>query len=444
MFDFLKKKKVEVKEMDESSFDHDFRSCLIRLESLLHREESTEQIIIDTLKSACEFYDAEWCGIITTDTATKMWSAAIWYDAVEGAMAQTLFDEDEYFENYPRWVKAIETQEPVVIEDVAKLTDLTESEALHYKKLEVISVMGAPFGNRPQGFLIVKNPKKYKTNPDLLKMLAFVSMSTLYLQEVLLGMKNQYEDSVSEDMPENGIRINLFGVPELITPVGIFNATKYNAQNAWMILTYLTLHNKPIPSRNMAEVLWPDKDLDVATGSIRGIIYRFRKRMALTADVSILNSSDMGYALNPKIPFSCDVWEMDELCKKAHETGDLQTRINLLEKAVCLYKGTIYREVSDQEWLMGIATAYDAKYAKTLKELFEACAQSENYEKIHQIAMESIKVMPNNYETYYWMFKALEISGNQGLLRKQIDKLRVSLTEEEVKQLKNMFNIDDI
>ena len=101
---FRKKNNEEVRGFEKIQFDSDFRRTLIELEAKLHSEEATEQIIMDTLVTVCDFYQADWAGILTTDSDTKMWSAVAWFNSKTGAMAKTLFDEDEYFENYPRWV----------------------------------------------------------------------------------------------------------------------------------------------------------------------------------------------------------------------------------------------------------------------------------------------------------------------------------------------------
>ncbi len=44
-----------------------------------------------------------------------------------------------------------------------KLPAISDIEMKRYDKLEVHGVMGAPFGMRPQGFMVVKNARKYKT-----------------------------------------------------------------------------------------------------------------------------------------------------------------------------------------------------------------------------------------------------------------------------------------
>ena len=171
-------------EESEQKFYKSFHDDLIHLEHDMHNEEGTSNIVTAAVKACYEFYDADWAGVLTADPITKMWSPSVWLSRRTGWNSETLFEEYEVFDDYPRWVDSLHTGQPVIIEDVSMLTDLSESEARHYKKLHVIGVIGATFGERPTGFMVIKNPRRYKENPDFTKMMAFVGLSTLYLDEL--------------------------------------------------------------------------------------------------------------------------------------------------------------------------------------------------------------------------------------------------------------------
>ncbi len=46
-----------------------------------------------TLITACEFYEADWCGIILLDLDISVWRPYWWYDVKCGEMADTAFHE---------------------------------------------------------------------------------------------------------------------------------------------------------------------------------------------------------------------------------------------------------------------------------------------------------------------------------------------------------------
>mgnify|MGYP000944598124 CR=1 FL=1 len=77
-------------------------------------------------------------------------------------------------------MESIKSGKAVVVEDVSLHPGLSETEVARYKKLEVRGVMGVPYGLQSLGFMVVENPQRYKNNPDYLKMMAFVSLSSYY------------------------------------------------------------------------------------------------------------------------------------------------------------------------------------------------------------------------------------------------------------------------
>ena len=154
---------------EDVQFDRDFRDALIALEKKLHSETNLEVVTKETIKATCLFHDADWCGILIADYGTGVFSPAVWFERSTGGMTPTLFHENEFFENYPRWVDALSSGEPIIIEDIETLKETNPDEYLHYRRLAAHSIIGTPFGERPTGFLVVRNPKKYKAFPDFVK-----------------------------------------------------------------------------------------------------------------------------------------------------------------------------------------------------------------------------------------------------------------------------------
>lgn len=421
----------------EIQYDRDFRRTLIELEHKLHTTEEPTTIMLETLKTTCAFHEADWCGILIADRSAKMWSPAVWFDSVNGAMSPTLFHEIEYFEYFPRWVQALKTGSPVVIQDVSILEDSTPEEIAQYERLEVHSVIGAPFGDRPTGFLVVRNPRKYPCIPDLVQMLAFVSLSSYYLQELQEGMHMMREaPDDSNDNPQATVTINLFGVPEIITPNGQINEVNYHSENGWKLLTYLALHKTPVPSRTIAATLWPNDDEDVKSDNIRRIIYRFKSKLAFLQPNELLSSTPSGYCLNPNLNIKCDVHEFDALCKQAATALDVQTKISLLKKAVALYRGDIYAKFSHEDWLMAVVAHYQMQYLKSSSQLMELLSKLGDYQGVQEIALHSMKVMPGSVNAGYWMIVSLYQLGGRDAAAKVLNSLRPKLTEEEFKELK--------
>ncbi|MDO4647198.1 MAG: BTAD domain-containing putative transcriptional regulator [Eubacteriales bacterium] len=416
----------------------DFHDSLVNLEGKLHDVEDISMIVREAIQAAYDYYDADWAGILVADSITKMWSPVMWLSRRTGWNNKTLFDEYEVFENYPRWVESLRTGKPLIIEDVDQVEDLSERERFHYQKLRVQGVIGAPFGERPTGFMVIKNPRRYKTNADFAKMIAFVGLSTLYLDELLKGIEMTRKSDKLSNQSEKCVHINLFGVPEIQTEYGRTDATQYKSQQGWELITYLALVRKPVPSKQIAETLWPDEDLKNKTEAVRGIRYRFIKNLDYLQIKDILKSSDtkQGYEVNPEIPVVIDVWEFADLIQKAKVTNDVLKKIELLKSAVSLYHGSIFQDIGDKDWLMSYALEYDAMYENAVMELLEYYDKTGDYISMHHFTLYVLEYLPENPELYYWMMRALAGIGSKGVMKKQMEQIETHLSEEEYAELK--------
>lgn len=88
------------------------------------------------------------------------------------------------------------------------------------------------------------------------QMLAFVSMTTFYLQELQKSME-ELETNQNESADEYTIRINLLGVPEICVGNKKLDMRVYASDNAWKVISYLALKGKPLPGSTLIENIWP-------------------------------------------------------------------------------------------------------------------------------------------------------------------------------------------
>ncbi|MGN0314370.1 MAG: BTAD domain-containing putative transcriptional regulator [Fusicatenibacter sp.] len=426
----------EQEEDEEQQFNADFRKTLVELEQRLHITGDPRTITMEALKTVCTFHKADWTGILIVDKSMEMWSPAVWYDPELGEMAPTLFNEIEYFEYFPRWVDALKTGEPVVFSDVSAAEGMTTDEAAQYERLATHGVIGAPFTEYLTGFLVVRNPQRYPCIPDLVQMLAFVTLSTYYLQELQEGMQMMHRSKENRSFDTVDVTINLFGVPEIITTTGQINEEIYHSENGWKLLTFLALRKTPVPSRTIATAIWPDEDQDLKSDNIRHIIYRFRSKLSFLQTKDLLVNTISGYCLNPELKIRCDVDEFDQLCSQAEKTLEVQKKIDLLQKAVSLYRGDIYAKYSHEHWLMADVANYQLKYLNITSKLMSLLSDRKDYRGVQEVALKAIKIMPGNVNACYWMTVSLYRLGGRDVAQKMADSLRMQLTDEEVVELR--------
>ena len=92
-----------------------FERTLAGLEKGLHNDDDPEEIAMQTIEVARDFYDADWCGLISGDLDAGIFYPYWWVNRAEGRMAQTKFDEFEFLQDYDTWTHALLHGENVVL-----------------------------------------------------------------------------------------------------------------------------------------------------------------------------------------------------------------------------------------------------------------------------------------------------------------------------------------
>ena len=426
---------VQEEDDEERRFERDFRNTLVTVEKLLHTSSDRGYILQQAIIATCKFYEADWCGILIADTATGVWQPAAWYEEGLGWMSETLFREFEFFENFPRWVKALGKQEPVIIADCDALKNTEPEEYEHYMRLHAHCVMGIPFGQRPAGFLVLRNATKYKTIPDFLRIASFVIMNTYFVEQLVEGQREALEE-VEEDGRSKSICVHIFGEPEISNGFGHLSVRQYKSDVSWKILVYLALREKPASSRMIAEAIFPDEDPEEAADKIRGYFYRLRVRLQKVIDPDkIFVTTDSGYSINWEGGVETDAKQMERLIIAAKNEPDIRQRIDLLKEVQELYRGSVYAEFSHEHWLRLEESRYNLLYLEATNSLLGELEKLKDYPCMQEFASKSLRKVQGNVDIYYWLFLALNKMGAKDTALKERQDARLVLSGEEIAEL---------
>lgn len=86
MFPFLhktdNKQGLNTVKQEEIYFALDFVNTVSTLEAMLHTSDDPEEIAIQSLKTACVFYEADWCGFLEVDMELGLWTPHWWYNSI--------------------------------------------------------------------------------------------------------------------------------------------------------------------------------------------------------------------------------------------------------------------------------------------------------------------------------------------------------------------------
>lgn len=446
MFNFLKgafnKKKDVVLELDKEDEQQYIEYCkalektLRILEAHLHESDDPMEIAQNTMKTACEFYGADWCGILEVDLDLGIWTPSMWYNPAVNDRTMEILGEFEVAEPMRTWVRVMQENGAIVIPDIEAVRGTAPREYNVYKRVGASSILAAPFKPRPIGFLVLRNPTKYVQNTSMLQNLAYVMLNAMNQMKMIESAKT----SLSPDAIENDkdIIVNLFENLEIYTSQGVLREADFKSQKICRLLTYLILHQKSIhPALDIVEALWPeeDADIDAQINSLRGLIYRFRQTFSLVSEHQLIETTLNGYRLNPNLRIITDLQQFDRCCDSVQSTRSLVRKVELLKQAVSLYRGTVYKRASSEPWLINTAIHYSLRYIGVVNELLAKLAKAEDYVGIHQYATHALDIEPGNIKARYWLIYAMYNMHTIELAKSEVERARVDLTSEEYDEL---------
>ena len=409
---------------------------LKQLEANLHTSDDPEEIAMGTLKTACDFYEGDWAGILEVDLDLGIWTPVWWYNASAHDRTRQLMYEFEVAEFMPSWIQAMDQNEVIIVTDAAAVKDIRPDEYGVYQRLRVKSVIAAPFKPNPVGFLAIRNPKRYIDQPGMLIYLAYVLHRAM-------SQKKAMDSAKMKISPENITRdtdvvIHLLGNLEVYTSRGVIREADFKSPMMCKMLAYLALHPKTLtPPWKMVSVLWPEDidDADNLSKNVKYLLYRFRQVFSLISDYQLIESSVSGYRLNPELNIMTDLQLFDHYRNSIQGTPSLAHKVELLKKAVTIYEGHVFDSGNSEDWVMPTATHYALEYVGVVNELLKIMAEAKDYSDVIKYAAQSLEIEPGNMRAHYWRIFALYQSGATEMAKASLPMAQRNLTEEEYDDL---------
>lgn len=417
--------------------------ALSQLEAELRTTDDPKEVAKLALQTACEFYAADWAGIIELDMELDIATPGWWYNPDPKITSLQKKCDYENFMSMPTWAKCIKQGEPIVVLDVAEAARVSEQEYQVYKRFDVRSLIAVSFSPSPIGFVVIRNPSRYKTYTSTLKSLAYVlhrAMAQRNCRERARMTLSPEEIKSDKDMV-----IKFFGDLEITTQDGVWKEHDFHSPKSSRAVAYIMLQKRSAhPALAIADALYPEDNADVDTinKNIRGYIYRFRKSFELISKHKLIEYTSNGYRLNPALNIRTDLDQFEEIWELVQQDTPITHKVYMLKRAIKLYKGAVFQSASDDHWLVGIATEYKMKYISMVNELLSILADFEDYDGVHHFALKSLKLVPENVKAHYWLIYSMYYSGAVAIAKKEIEEAKFRLTEEEYTTLLTYINRD--
>lgn len=417
-------------------YAQDLEQTLSALEAYLHESDSPDDIITHTLETACNFYGGDWAGFLEVDLDLGLWTPYVWYNKNPEDQTELLVNEFESSEFLYRWVAAMKENLAVIVPDREKIKDTYPDEYDLYRRLRIHSVLSVPVKPRPTGFLAVRNPKRYINRSSMLQMLAFVVLATVNEKKLLDSVKMvSAPESIKN---ETDILIHLFGELEIYTSQGVLRETDLKSPKISRLLTYLLLNNRSVvPPREIAEAIWPEEAYDQENPgkNMKALIYRLRQTFGLISNQQLIESTAYGYRLNPKLNIMTDIQQFEQYAAASQNTASVTKKVELLKKAMDVYKGNILTSAAGEHWLIHTASHYNLKYLGVANELLKTLAELNDFTDIHHYATQALKIEPGNLRAYYWLISAMHRQGATEMVKVELNSAEQNLTKEEYDEL---------
>lgn len=250
-------------EYEERSFGDiqraiDFENSMNDLESQLYYQHlSPKEVAQQVLKATCQFYDADWCGLIQVDLDLNLWTPFWWFNAGATDKTMLLTEEYESAEFLDRWVQTVRKGIPMVVPDAEATKEAYPAEYNLYQRLGIRSVIAVSLEPRPVALLAVRNPKRYIQQTSMLRILAYVLLASYNEQKMLNRLQMAYIPTSIQSSKD--IYVSLFGELSISTSKGVLKEADFSSPSINRLISYLLISRKnAISPQEITQTLWSD------------------------------------------------------------------------------------------------------------------------------------------------------------------------------------------
>lgn len=201
-------------------------------------------------------------------------------------------------------------------------------------------------------------------------------------------------------------------------------------------LVYMLLHGKhPVPARTIQEHIWPEDDIESAGKKIKSLAYRLQNVFSVISDRRLIISTPMGYQINPELDIMTDIQLFEDYLFQAQNAITLQAKVELMKKAVGLYRGDIYETASSEHWLMAHGLSYRYKCLSVYTDLMRIFYETQDYSTVQYYASLALKIEKASVDGFYWMIRAMRQRDSVSMAKGELRLAEHVLTSEEYQEL---------
>jgi len=173
---------------------------------------------------------------------------------------------------------------------------------------------------------------------------------------------------------------------------------------------------------------------------MRSLFLRFKDVFNFICDERLIISSKKGYQLNPNLNIITDIDLFENYLEKADKELTVQAKIELLKKALSIYKDNLFPTGGSEHWILSTEMKYKYKCLAIYNELMKAYFETCNYVRVEHYAEEALAIEPANEDAYYWLIRVLKMRNSNVMAKGQLHMAKHVLDANEYERLEKRLS----
>lgn len=236
-------------------------------------------------------------------------------------------------------------------------------------------------------------------------------------------------------MKEESIQIQMLGGFRVGLGENFIEESSKRAPKFWKVLQYLiTFRHKQIPHDELVSAIWPDAGQSDPRNVMHNMIFRIRSTLASSGvphgkEMILYNGG--GYAWNNSLNCVVDCEEFEKLYNMASADGlSVEAKLELLLKAIELYKGEFLPKSSYEMWVIPLSGYYRSMYIKCVHTALELIMASKDYNQAETLCKKALQIDPFDEKIIEYHLRALIKQDNQTAAMAEYHKTSTLFYEE--------------
>lgn len=204
------------------------------------------------------------------------------------------------------------------------------------------------------------------------------------------------------------------------------DAETLRSKKIWQLLGYLvTFRSREISQDELLSIAYSEDASTNPANALKTLMHRVRASLDELdgpGGKTIIVQRGGGYHWNNALDTEVDIEVFDRLYGAIQTENDESARLDLLLRAIKLYKGDYMPKFSMEPWSIPIVAYYHSRYLQLVTEAIEILSKRAEYDEIVDICYAAINIDPFSDTLYYHLIDSLVKMGQLQAAMTQYEK----------------------